>query len=94
MRELTKDLAGADLRVKAVNDAQVAIAAWPDAHSPEANEDGMCTMTIKGRKLLQRIIQTGGAEEALAAIINCDNREQAENMYALYGDGAPRTRMN
>ena len=94
MRELTKDLDGADLRVKAVNEAQVAIAAWPDQHSPDANEGGMCTMTIKGRKLLQRVIQTGRAEEGQITFITCDNREQAQNMYALYGDGTARTRMN
>lgn len=94
MRELTKDLDGAGLRVKAVNEAQVAIAAWSDEHSPEANEDGMCTMTIKGCKLLQRIIQTGRTEEAGITFIICNNREQAQNMYALYGDGAARTRMN
>jgi hypothetical protein len=94
MRESTKDLVSAGLRVKKVNEAQVAIAAWPDNHSLDANEDGMCTTTIKGRKLLQRIVQTNKAEEALVTFIPCDNREEAQNMYALYGDGAARTRMN
>jgi hypothetical protein len=72
--------------------AQIAVASWSDEDSPDANEDGMCWMTIKGSEIAQRVLDSGRTEKVACFFFHCDNREQALNMRALYGDY--RKRMN
>jgi hypothetical protein len=65
--------------IKGITGAQVAIASWG-----ESDEDWI---TVKGINIAERIAKSGRQEEASVFFFHCDNREQALNLRALYGDG-------